>query len=93
MGNAQLAAQATNNYRQAVELSYSALRSDLRSIAAEADHAAEVAGDTYHAELARIADTEAEARAAAHQQANDARAAALTIFTQATAELTPEQAI
>lgn len=87
MSSAEQAAQITNTYRKAIELTYDRLRSDMRAIAAEAEHAAEAAGDAYHTELARIADTEAQQRAQAHQQANDDREHALAMFTQATAEL------
>jgi hypothetical protein len=87
MDNAGLAAEAVNTYRQATELVYRQLRTDLRAIADQADHAAELAGDTYHQELSEIADSEGRMRAEAHQRAAAAREAALAAFTAASAEL------
>jgi hypothetical protein len=87
MPNAELAAQAVNTYRQATEQAFATLRYDLRAIADTAEREAELAGDAYHTELAGIADREGEQRAAAHQRCNDARAAALAVFTEATAPL------
>jgi hypothetical protein len=87
MANAELAAQAVNTYRQSTEQAFAQLRADLRAIADQADHAAEVAGDTYHAELAAIAQTEGEQRAAAHRKCEQAREAALSLFTSAAGEL------
>lgn len=90
MSNAELAADAVNAYRMATQRAYVQLRDRLRLIADEADAASELAGDAYHAEIQRIADTEAEHRAAAHQQCNVDRDAALSAFTQATSGLTLE---
>lgn len=88
---AEQTAQAINTYRQATEQAFSQLRADLRAIADQADRAAELAGDAYHTELQQIADTEATNRATAHHRCEDARAAALAMFTQATSG-TPAEA-
>ena len=87
MSNAQQAEAAVAVYRVAVEQSYADLRRNLSAIAEQADVDANAAGDRYHLELQRIADTEAQQRAQAHQAANNARAEALAEFTAIAGEL------
>lgn len=87
MSNAQQAEAAVAAYRVAVEQSYANLRRTLAAIAEQADVDATAAGDAYHLELQRIADTEAQQRAQAHQAANNARASALAEFTAIAGEL------
>lgn len=87
MSNAQQAEAAVAAYRVKVEQSYADLRRTMAAIAEQADTDANAAGDAYHLELQRIADTEAQQRAQAHQTAENARASALAELTATVGEL------